>query len=73
MSDDQKFSVSNNLIFRGLIIAMFALILALSGVVGNQFLSHMDSIDKSVDSLRSDYGTLADRVIRLEDHDHLNQ
>ena len=67
MRDEEQFSVSGNLIFRGVVISMFAAILALSGYIGSEFVSHLNKIDNSIDSLNNKYGQLTYRVIRLED------
>lgn len=59
-------SISGNLIFRGLIVAMFLIIMALSGVVGNLFLSHISNIDKNIDDLNKEYGYMSYRMVRVE-------
>ena len=65
--EEEAFSISSNLVFRGVVITMFAAILALSGYIGSEFVSHLNKIDNSIDSLDNEYGQLTYRVIRLED------
>ena len=63
---DPNFSISGNLIFRGVIVGMFAIICTLSGVIGSQFLEHLASIDTAISNLNVEYGKLTYRIVRIE-------
>ena len=60
-------NMGNNIVFRGLIVAMFTIILGLTGYIVSQLDGHLSNIDASIGTLNNNYGTLTYRVIRLED------
>lgn len=51
--------MNNNIIFRGVIVAMFTIILGLSAFIGSVFLDHLNSIDNHI-------ADITFRVIKLE-------